>query len=175
MYLKFLLRTQTGGMYMIVTPSSYSERVVGTLEVRHQEHITFVRLLMYIKQMSLECLKIGHGRFTPNYTFIIMIHSRSNNWRRYFNPYTLKLSSNSQEIKNIFNINHSNFRSFMFLLKSVGYAVKQLFQALSYKPEGRGFDARWGIYHWLNPSGLTTALGSTQPLTEMSTRDILWG
>jgi hypothetical protein len=32
-----------------------------------------------------------------------------------------------------------------------------------------------GIFHWHNPSGCTTALGSTQPLTEMSTRNISWG
>ena len=31
-----------------------------------------------------------------------------------------------------------------------------------------------GIFHWHNPSGRTVALGSTQPLTEMSTRDISW-
>jgi hypothetical protein len=31
------------------------------------------------------------------------------------------------------------------------------------------------IFHRLNPSGRTMALGSTQPLTEMSTRDRLWG
>ena len=28
-----------------------------------------------------------------------------------------------------------------------------------------------GIFHWRNPSGRTMALGSTQPLTEMSTRN----
>jgi hypothetical protein len=32
-----------------------------------------------------------------------------------------------------------------------------------------------GIYHWHNPSCRTMALGSTQPLTEMSTRCISWG
>jgi hypothetical protein len=32
-----------------------------------------------------------------------------------------------------------------------------------------------GIFHWHNPSGLTMALGLTQPLTKMSTRDISWG
>ena len=32
-----------------------------------------------------------------------------------------------------------------------------------------------GIFHWLNPSGRIMALGSTQPLTEMSTRNISWG
>jgi hypothetical protein len=29
-----------------------------------------------------------------------------------------------------------------------------------------------GIFHWRNPSGHTMALGSTEPLTEMSTRNI---
>ena len=31
------------------------------------------------------------------------------------------------------------------------------------------------MFHWHNPSGRTMALGSTQPLTEMSTRNISWG
>ena len=31
------------------------------------------------------------------------------------------------------------------------------------------------IFHWHNPSDRTMALGSTQPLTEMSTRRISWG
>jgi hypothetical protein len=42
-----------------------------------------------------------------------------------------------------------------------GHAVAQLVEALCYKPKGRGFDSRW--CYW------------TQPLTEMSTRDISWG
>ena len=31
------------------------------------------------------------------------------------------------------------------------------------------------IFHWHNPSGRTMALGSTQSLTEMSTRNMSWG
>jgi hypothetical protein len=31
------------------------------------------------------------------------------------------------------------------------------------------------IFHLHNPYGRTMALGSTQPLTEMSTRNIFWG
>jgi len=31
------------------------------------------------------------------------------------------------------------------------------------------------IFHWHKPSGRPIALESTQPLTEMSTRDIPWG
>ena len=36
-------------------------------------------------------------------------------------------------------------------------------------------DGVTGIFHWHNPSGRTKALGSTRPLTEMSTRNISWG
>ena len=31
------------------------------------------------------------------------------------------------------------------------------------------------IFHWHNPTGRIMALGLTQPLTEMSTRNIYWG
>jgi hypothetical protein len=55
--------------------------------------------------------------------------------------------------------------------------VAQVVEALPYKPEGRGFDS--GGCHWdfdlRNYSGRIMALGSTQTLTEMSTRDISWG
>jgi hypothetical protein len=48
---------------------------------------------------------------------------------------------------------------------------------LCYKSEGRWFDPRWRhrILHLHNPSDPPVALGSTQPLTEMSTRRISWG
>jgi hypothetical protein len=47
-------------------------------------------------------------------------------------------------------------------------------KALRYKSEGRGIDYV-RIFHWHNPSGRTMALGSTQRLTEMSTRNVSWG
>jgi hypothetical protein len=52
-----------------------------------------------------------------------------------------------------------------------------LVEALRYKPVGRGFvpGGVSGFFHWHNPVGRTMALGSTQPLTEMSTRNISWG
>jgi hypothetical protein len=54
--------------------------------------------------------------------------------------------------------------------------VAQLVETLRYKLAGRGFDSRWcGFFHWHNPVGRTMALGSTQPLTEMSTGNISWG
>jgi hypothetical protein len=50
-------------------------------------------------------------------------------------------------------------------------------EALRYKPESRGIDSWWChcSFYWHNPSGCTMVLGSTQPLTEMSTRNISWG
>jgi hypothetical protein len=36
-------------------------------------------------------------------------------------------------------------------------------------------DGVTGIFHWHNPPGRNMALGSTQPLTEMSTRNFSWG
>jgi len=57
-------------------------------------------------------------------------------------------------------------------------AVAQWLGLTCYKSEGRWFDPRW--CHWnfslaKNPSDHTMALGSTQPLTEMSTTNISWG
>jgi hypothetical protein len=60
---------------------------------------------------------------------------------------------------------------FNWYLMMAGHAVAQLVEALRYKPERREFNSRW--CH--NRFGRTMALGSTQPLTEMSTRNISWG
>ena len=60
----------------------------------------------------------------------------------------------------------------------MGYAAVQLVEALRYKAEGCGFDFRsdyvLDIFRWNNPYGRTRALGSTQPLREMRTRNLLW-
>jgi len=47
--------------------------------------------------------------------------------------------------------------------------------AASRKVAGSIPDGVIGISHWRNPFGRTTVLGSTQLLTEMSTRNISWG
>jgi len=46
--------------------------------------------------------------------------------------------------------------------------------ATSRKVAGSIPDGVIGIFHW-HPSGRTMALGSSQPLTEMSTRNVSWG
>jgi len=47
--------------------------------------------------------------------------------------------------------------------------------ATSRKVAGSIPDGIIKFFHWYNSSGRTMALGSTQPLTEMSTRDVSWG
>jgi hypothetical protein len=56
-------------------------------------------------------------------------------------------------------------------------AMAQLVEALHYKLEGHRFNyqrCHWDFYQ-LSPSGCTMALGSNQPLTEMSSGSICWG
>jgi len=55
--------------------------------------------------------------------------------------------------------------------------VAQLVEALPYKPEGLDSIPLYvtEIVRLHNPSDRTMALGLTQPLTEMSTRNISWG
>jgi hypothetical protein len=45
----------------------------------------------------------------------------------------------------------------------------------SWKVAGSIPDGVTGVFHWHNPSGHTIALGLTQPLTEVSTRNNSWG
>jgi len=55
--------------------------------------------------------------------------------------------------------------------------MAQLVAALPYKPEGRLIDFRWrplGLFIDKNHSGRTMAVGSTELLTEISTRSISW-
>jgi hypothetical protein len=65
-------------------------------------------------------------------------------------------------------IQQESFFCMVFIVVRAGVVVK----ALRYKPAGRGFDSRLCHlnFYWHNPSGRTMALGSTQPLIEMSTR-----
>jgi len=45
----------------------------------------------------------------------------------------------------------------------------------NWKVVGSILDSVTGIFHWCNPSSCTVALGLTQPLTEMNTRNISLG
>jgi len=61
------------------------------------------------------------------------------------------------------------------LLYALGYVGSRLRHcATSRNVLGSIPDGVIGIFHWHNPSSCTMALGSTQPLIEMSTRNISW-
>jgi hypothetical protein len=66
----------------------------------------------------------------------------------------------------------------MIIVLTKDYAVAQLVQALPYEPEGRGIDFPMESLGFFNDLFLPAALrfwGSTQKLTEKSTRYISWG
>jgi hypothetical protein len=57
-----------------------------------------------------------------------------------------------------------------------GHAVALLVEALFYKLEGRRFESRMmGFLNLPDPSSRTMTLGSTQPLTKISTRNLPGG
>ena len=62
-------------------------------------------------------------------------------------------------------------------IKTLGTVVAQWLRrcATNWKVAGSIPDGVIGIFHRHNPSDRTMALGSNQPLTEMSTRRISWG
>jgi hypothetical protein len=61
-----------------------------------------------------------------------------------------------------------------FTVTNLHFTLSQKF-ATNRKVAGSIPDGVIWIFHWHNPSYRTIALGSTQPLTEMSTRSISWG
>jgi hypothetical protein len=68
--------------------------------------------------------------------------------------------------------------TFVKYKKNWGADGSTVVKVLRYKSEGRWFDPQMVSLKFfidINPSDRTMALGSTQPLTEMSTRSISWG
>jgi hypothetical protein len=57
---------------------------------------------------------------------------------------------------------------YVFVLEGTRFATSR-------KVAGSIPDGVIGIFHWHNPSDRTMALGLTQPLKEMNTRNIFWG
>jgi hypothetical protein len=67
--------------------------------------------------------------------------------------------------------------NFIYVLLLMGFAVAQWLRhcTTNRKVAGSIPDGVIGIFHCHNPADRTMALGSIQPLTEMSTRNISWG
>jgi len=73
--------------------------------------------------------------------------------------------------------NPTRCKTFFLTPKTPGTAVAQWLRccATNRKVAGSIPDGVIGIFHWHNPCDRTMALSSTQPLIEMSTRNISWG
>jgi hypothetical protein len=89
---------------------------------------------------------------------------------------TYKLNSRniSENINNSIQILSKSI--YITIFQGRGHALVQLVEALRYKPRGCRCESQWRhwIFHRHNPSGRTMDLGLTQPLTEISTRNISW-
>jgi hypothetical protein len=67
------------------------------------------------------------------------------------------------------------FSVYFFLIGGTRWRSWLRYCATNRKVVGSIPNGAIGIFHWHNPSGHTLALGLTQPLTEVSTRNISWG
>ena len=81
---------------------------------------------------------------------------------------------------NVMQCSRKDISIHSFIVTITGYrgtAVAQWLRccAANLKVAGSIPNGVTGIFHWHNPSDRTMTLGSTQPLTEMSTRRISWG
>jgi hypothetical protein len=98
--------------------------------------------------------------------------------RRHWHESACVVDKSLSLIPNLFYLHltvvHTIYIFGKMLYRNWGHAVAHLVEGLRYKPEGRRFDGVTGIFLWHNPSGRTMALGLTQPLTEMCTRNISW-
>jgi hypothetical protein len=85
--------------------------------------------------------------------------------------------SNSAKIwSRVYRNTNSVFGTYQFVIRGPLMVAQWLrYRATNRNVAGSIPDGITEIFHWHNPSDRTMALGSTQPLTEMSTRNISWG
>jgi hypothetical protein len=102
----------------------------------------------------------------PSYTHRSRTINRRNTSPNYIPNYSDGCSDPNKNHHQVFL--HKNYT----LKFKRGYTVQC---ATSRKVAGLIPDGFIGIFHWHNPSGRTMALGSTQPLKEISTRNTSWG
>ena len=67
------------------------------------------------------------------------------------------------------------FPSFLLHIRGIQWCIWLRHTATSWKVTGSIPNGVIGVFHWRDPFCHTVALVPTQPLTEMSTRNISWG
>ena len=76
--------------------------------------------------------------------------------------------------KKLLSMNVQNIYTYIYIYMTTRWQSCLRHLATSRKGAVSIPDGVIGIFHWHNPSGRIMALGLTQPLTEMSTRNITW-
>ena len=90
--------------------------------------------------------------------------------------YFFRLTHNHHQDETLTNTSLYITKYIVYMLNGVTWWRSRLRHcATSRKVAGSIPDGVNGIFHSHNPSGRTMALGLTQPLTEMSARNISWG
>ena len=121
----------------------------------------------------LQLLRVGRHCSSGSRNVCSILHSPNRaSW------YTYMRNTNKMHtfLNNLFHLIYRQHVSNKYRRKE-GTAVAQWLRccATNRKVAGSIPDGVIGIFHWHNPSDRTMAMGSTQPLTEMSTRSISWG
>ena len=134
----------------------------------HCASCTRILVVSYTAQVSNRCSDdraVDAGRWVavivPSSTLLLEIHEKPSNYP------TKQLKNRRSEI--IFILTKTDW------WHAAGCAVGWGTALQAERSRGPFPDGVIGIFHWHNPSGCTMALGLTQPLTQMSTRNISWG
>jgi hypothetical protein len=130
------------------------------------------------KKKLFVCL---YGCWTTHYSMKRLLHNRSDDWAHGDSRFRMRGVCLLPITKQVTNVMPGTSEFCVFLLHVVD-TLKQdtrwrswlRHRATSRKVAGLIPDGVIGIFHWYNPSGRTMALGFTQPLTEVSTRNISW-
>jgi hypothetical protein len=113
-------------------------------------------------------LVINHQNQAANWSWLTILPRR---WRRYIPTKYRTLS----ELNIVTIQNTILFYEFLYISHRSGWNQYKMNNATSRKVAGSISDEVTGFFNLPNPSSLSMALGSTQPLTEMSTRNLHGG
>jgi hypothetical protein len=135
-------------IFLMMAPTYFGK----TMPSSGSDHVPFWAIVREIKKYTIQCILLVNLYIFDNAQY------KNQNFSIYcWNPKFLYI--------------------FGVYLQWRGHAVAQWLRhcTTNRKVGGSIPDGVIWIFHWHNPSGRTLALGSTQPLTEMSTRDISCG
>jgi hypothetical protein len=148
---------------------------------------TRLNVMLYVHCLSCySCVYLFANYNT--FLYLFTLHAAANCYVIFYTKFLSEMTSKQRQLallEQLYNLNQGsiNFRKCYEIAFSDsfhcsgGTAVAQWLRCCptNRKVAGSTPTGVTGIFHLHNPSDRTMALGSTQPLTEMSTRSISWG